>query len=104
MRLLKFSKEDLIVDIENQNERLASFSKSSSLMRAYGMHETAYEIWVFFEPTEKEELAFFQQVDKSDEQEFQALVKSYWQGSQLLIGTASLDEFVNLSLVRKVYA
>ena len=104
MRILKFSKNDLIVDLDMQNERLVSFCKSSSPMRAYGLHETNYEIWVFFEPADKQELVFFQQVDLSNEQNFEALVKSYWQGSQLLVASLSLDDFVNLSLVRKIYA
>ena len=103
MRLLKFAKEDLIVDLEIQNERLAALSNLSSPLRVYGLHETIYEVWVFLEPSENKELSFFQQIDTSDEQEFETLLKSYWQGSQLLVGSVSLDDFVNISLVRKVY-
>ena len=104
MRILKFAKEDLIVDLEVQNERLVKLSKSSTPLRAFGLHETEYEIWVFLEPAEKDELSFFQQVDLTNDREFESLVKSYWQGNQLLVATASLDQFVKISLVRKMYA
>ena len=104
MRVLKFSKEDLIIDIDVQNGRLEALSKLSEPLRAYGMHETPYEIWVFLEPSNEGELSFFQQVNVSDDQAFEATVRSYWQGSQLLLATASLDDHVNISLIRKLYA
>jgi hypothetical protein len=103
MRILKFAKEDLIVNLDDANHRLAEMAKLSNPMQAYGLYESAYELWVFFEPAEQSELAFFRQISVEDESALEQDIKAYWQGSHLMISTAKLDSYVTLALFRKLY-
>ncbi|WDE98018.1 hypothetical protein PQO03_19545 [Lentisphaera profundi] len=103
MRILKFSKEDLILSVEDANSRLADMAKLANPMQAYGLHENAYEVWVFFEPAERSEKSFFQQISIDDEAVLEQDIKAYWQGSHLMIATVTLDQYVTLALFRKLY-
>ncbi len=103
MRILKFTKEDLIVSTDDANVRLKEIAGLSNPMQAYGLYENDYEVWVFFEPAEQSEVAFFRQISIEDESALEQDIKAYWQGSHLMISTAKLDSYVTLALFRKLY-
>ncbi len=103
MRLVKFSKDDLVVSLEEANERLADFAKRVHSMKVFGFHQTEYEVWIYLEEDEVKEQAFLMEVDCSDDQDFEENVKSHWQGSHLFMGIIDLSYGMSIALIRKKY-
>jgi hypothetical protein len=101
MKLLKIDKDSLTVSVSSVNQRLRKICSSG--MQLFGMRETEYEVWLMFEPAEREESCFFIRVEDDSESAREADILSHWQGNHLFVGELCLAESELLALFRKRY-
>ena len=101
MKILKIDKDCLTVSVSSVNQRIKKICKSG--MQLFGMRETEYEVWLMFEPAEREETCFFLRVEDESDSAREADILAHWQGNHLLVGELCLAECELLALFRKRY-
>ena len=101
MRLLKIDKDSLTLSVSSVNERLKKLCKSG--LQLFGMRETEYEVWLMFEPAEREETCFFLRVEDDSDTAREADILAHWQGNHLFVGELCLGGSELLALFKKRY-
>ena len=103
MRIFKFKKEDMVIDLEEINRRLAALNENAQRLQAFGVRETEHEVWVMMEPGENIEICHFQELDELSGPDLEESILGHWQGDHLFVGEVTPAPAYRVALYRKKY-